>query len=38
MLYEAFPAEQQEIFKRVSGAFGGPTNRVNLQPVAEFGK
>lgn len=33
MLYEAFPAEQQDIYKRVSGAFGGPTNRVNLQPV-----
>ncbi len=33
LLYEAFPAEQQDIYKRVSGAFGGPTNRVNLQPI-----
>jgi hypothetical protein len=38
MLYEAFPEEQQEIYKRVSGAFGGPTNRVNLQPVSDFSK
>jgi hypothetical protein len=37
-LYETFPAEQQEIYKRVSGAFGGPTNRVNLQPIADFSK
>jgi hypothetical protein len=37
-VYEAFPAEQQDIYKRVSGAFGGPTSRVNLQPVAEFAK
>jgi hypothetical protein len=38
MLYEAFPEEQQEIYKRVSGAFGGPTNRVNLKPIADFSK
>jgi hypothetical protein len=38
MLYEAFPEEQQEIYKRVSGTFGGPTNRVNLQPISDFAK
>lgn len=38
MLYEAFPAEQQEVYKRVSGAFGGPTNRLNLKPISDFSK
>jgi len=38
MLYEAFPSEQQDIYKRVQGAFGGPTSRVNLQPIADFAK
>jgi hypothetical protein len=39
MLYDTVPPEeQQNIFKRVSGAFGGPTNRVNLQPIADFAK
>jgi hypothetical protein len=38
MLYKAYPAEQQDIFKRVSGAFGAPPNRVNLQPVVDFSK
>jgi hypothetical protein len=38
IVYEAFPAEQQDIYKRLQGAFGGPTNRVNLQPVADFSK
>jgi hypothetical protein len=38
LVYKAFPDQQQEIFKRVSGAFGGGTNRVNLQPVADFSK
>jgi hypothetical protein len=38
LLYEAFPEEQQEIYKRVQGAFGGPTNRVNLQPITDFSK
>jgi hypothetical protein len=38
LVYKAFPDQQQEIFKRVSGAFGGQTNRVNLQPVVDFTK
>jgi hypothetical protein len=38
IVYKAFPDQQQEIFKRVSGAFGGGTNRVNLQPIADFAK
>jgi hypothetical protein len=38
MVYKAFPEQQQDIFKRVSGAFGGATSRVNLQPVADFAK
>jgi hypothetical protein len=38
LVYKAFPEQQQEIFKRVSGAFGGGTNRVNLQPIADFSK
>lgn len=38
LVYEAFPDQQQEIFKRVSGAFGGATNRINLQPIADFAK
>lgn len=38
MVYDAFPAEQQDIFKRVQGAFGGGTSRVNLKPVADFAK
>lgn len=38
IVYEAFPAEQQDIYKRLQGAFGGPTNRVNLAPIADFGK
>jgi len=38
LVYKAFPDQQQEIFKRVSGAFGGSTSRVNLQPVADFSK
>ncbi|MCL4813618.1 MAG: hypothetical protein KJ061_14085 [Vicinamibacteraceae bacterium] len=36
LVYKAFPEEQQEIYNRVSGAFGGPTSRVNLLPVTEF--
>jgi hypothetical protein len=38
LVYKAFPDQQQEIFKRVSGAFGGATNRINLQPIADFAK
>ncbi len=38
IVYEAFPTEQQDIYKRLQGAFGGPTNRVNLQPIADFSK
>jgi hypothetical protein len=38
LVYKAFPDQQQEIFKRVSGAFGGATNRINLQPVSDFSK
>jgi hypothetical protein len=38
LVYKAFPDQQQEIFKRVSGAFGGGTNRLNLQPVSDFSK
>jgi hypothetical protein len=38
IVYKAFPEQQQEIFKRVSGAFGGSTSRVNLQPIADFSK
>jgi hypothetical protein len=36
MLYKAFPEEQQDIYKRVQGAFGGSTNLVNLKPVVDF--
>lgn len=38
LLYAAFPEQQQEIYQKVSGAFGGPTNRLNLQPLADFSK
>jgi hypothetical protein len=38
LVYKAFPDQQQDIFKRVSGAFGGATNRINLQPIADFSK
>lgn len=38
LVYKTFPEEQQEIYKRVSGAFGGATNRLNLQAVGPFGK
>lgn len=38
MLYAAFPEEQQEIYKRVSGAFGGGTSRVNLALATDFAK
>lgn len=38
IVYAAFPAEQQDIYKRLQGAFGGATNRVNLQSIADFGK
>lgn len=38
MVYDAFPTEQQDIFKRVQGAFGGGASRVNLKPVADFSK
>ena len=35
-LYAAFPEEQQEIYKRVSGAFGGGVSRVNLSLATDF--
>ena len=38
LLYAAFPEEQQEIYKRVSGAFGGGTSRVNLTLATDFSK
>jgi len=38
LLYAQFPEEQQEIYKRVAGAFGGPTSRVNLTLVNDFSK
>jgi hypothetical protein len=38
LLYAAFPEEQQEIYKRVAGAFGGPTSRVNLTLANDFSK
>ena len=38
LLYAAFPEEQQEIYKRVAGAFGGPTSRVNLTLANDFAK
>jgi hypothetical protein len=38
LLYKAFPEEQQDIFAKVNGTFGGPTSRVNLDPVADFSK
>lgn len=38
LVYKAFPEEQQEIYKRVQGAFGGGVNRLNIEPVADFGK
>lgn len=38
LLYATFPEQQQEIYQKVSGAFGGPTNRLNLQPLADFSK
>ncbi|MCL4846565.1 MAG: hypothetical protein KJ066_08525 [Acidobacteria bacterium] len=38
LLYKAFPEEQQEIFTKVNGTFGGPTSRVNLDQVADFSK
>lgn len=38
LVYKAFPEEQQDIYKRVQGAFGGGVNRLNLEPVADFGK
>lgn len=38
LVYKAFPEEQQEIYKRVQGAFGGGVNRLNVEPVADFSK
>jgi hypothetical protein len=38
IVYKAFPEEQQEIYKRVQGAFGGGVTRWNLEPVADFSK
>lgn len=38
MVYKVFPDQQQEIYKRVQGAFGGNVSRINLQPVADFSK
>ncbi len=38
IVYKAFPEEQQEIYKRVQGAFGGGVTRWNLQPIADFAK
>ncbi len=37
-LYDVFRAEQQEVYDRVSRAFGGLTNRVNLQPIADVSR
>ena len=36
IVYKAFPEEQQEIYKRVQGAFGGGVTRWNLEPIADF--
>jgi hypothetical protein len=38
IVYKAFPEEQQEIYKRVQGAFGGGVTRWNLEPIADFAK
>lgn len=38
IVYKAFPDEQQEIYKRVQGAFGGGVTRWNLEPIADFAK
>ncbi len=38
LVYKAFPEEQQEIYKRVQGAFGGGVNRLNVDLIADFGK
>lgn len=38
IVYKAFPEEQQEIYKRVQGAFGGGATMWKLEPIADFGK
>lgn len=38
IVYKAFPEEQQEIYKRVQGAFGGGVTRWNLEPISDFAK
>lgn len=38
LVYAAFPEEQQEIFKKLQGAFGGPTSRLNVQLLSDFSK